>query len=240
GIASAINSDTDCQSVAVSASSSGTVVTIESNSIYPTSYRATTSSFATETAIVGLPQNGVQTAVIGGTITTSDVVTVTVHDQGLTGGSKAASHTVLVSDTPTIIAAALATVINADTDLQAIGVTATSSDTVLNIKSASVNATTYTSSVTGSATETVTLAPSTGITKFTYDDVNAITSIAAGGAALFQGGANKALESAEVDSSAVPLDWSQSFAGNATLSTGNNNIPVEVTDGASNTKNANH
>lgn len=240
GLASAVSSDTDLQAIAVSASSSGTVVTIESSSINATTYRATTSSGATETAILGLPQNGVQTAVIGGTKTTSDTLTITVYDAGLSGGSKAVDYVVQSGDDLDAIAAGIATAINGDTDLQNINVSASSSSKVIFINSSSVNATSYTQSVSGGATETITLAPSTSVTQFAYDDVNAITSISASGAARVEGHSNKALKSAEVDSSAVSLNWSQAYSGNTSLSTGNNSVDVEVTDGANNTASASH
>ncbi|MGD9680433.1 MAG: RHS repeat domain-containing protein [Candidatus Obscuribacterales bacterium] len=240
GLASAVSSDTDLQAIAVSASSSGTVVTIESNSVNATTYRATTSSGATETAILGLPQNGVQTAVIGGTKTTSDTLTITVYDAGLSSGSKAVDYVVQSGDDLDAIAAGIATAINGDTDLQSISVSASSSSKVVFIASSSVNATSYTQSVSGGATETITLAPSTSVTQFAYDDVNAITSISAGGAARVEGLSNKALKSAEVDSSAVSLGWSQSYSGNTSLSAGNNSVDVELTDGANNTASASH
>ncbi|MGD9680435.1 MAG: transposase [Candidatus Obscuribacterales bacterium] len=240
GLASAVSSDTDLQAIAVSASSSGTVVTIESNSVNSTTYRATTSSGATETALLGLPQNGLQTAVIGGTKTTSDTLTITVYDAGLSGGSKAVDDVVQSGDDLDAIAAGITTAINGDTDLQNINVSASSSSKVVFINSSSVNATSYTKSASGGATETITLAPSTSVTQFAYDNVNAITSISAGGAARVEGLSNKALKSAEVDSSAVSLNWSQAYSGNTSLSTGNNSVDVEVTDGANNTASASH
>lgn len=106
----------------------------------------------------------------------------------------------------------------------------------MNIKSTSVYATTYTKSLSGGATETITLAPATNVTAYGYNNVNELTSIAPGGAALFKGTANKALKSATVNSNPATLNWTEEFQGNATLSTGNNNIPVAVTDGANNTK----
>ncbi|MBP6350409.1 MAG: LysM peptidoglycan-binding domain-containing protein [Candidatus Obscuribacter sp.] len=235
GIATALNADANLQGIGVSASASGQRLTITSNSINPTTYRVTTSATATEVVSLGLPPNGVQTAVIGGTKTTGDVLTITTFDPALAGGSKAVSYTVLAGDTLTSITTNMASAINADTALQAIAVTATSSGTVLNIKSASANATTYTKSTSGGATETIALAPSTSVTQYGYNNLNEMTSIAAGGATKWQGATNKALNSATVNSNAVTLNSTQSFAGNATLANGVNSIAVSGTDGASST-----
>ncbi|MCW5824878.1 MAG: LysM peptidoglycan-binding domain-containing protein [Cyanobacteria bacterium TGS_CYA1] len=240
GVTTAINGDTDLQAAGITATSSGTIITIQSNSINPTTYRGSCNTNGTETVSMGLPPNGVQTAIIGGTKTTSDVLTITVYDPGLSGGSKAINYTVLGGDTLTTIASGIASAINADTDLSTQGITATSSSTVVNIKSTSVNATTYTKSLSGGATETITLAPATNVTAYGYNNVNALTSIAPGGAALFKGTANKALKSATINSNPATLNYTEEFQGNATLSTGNNNIPVAVTDGANNTKTNNY
>jgi phage tail sheath gpL-like len=110
------------------------------------------------------------------------VLTITIFDPALAGSSEAVNYTVLAGDTLTTIATNMAAAINADTALQAIAVTATSSGTVLNIKSASANATTYTKSTSVGATETIALAPSTSATQYGYNNLNEMTSIAAGGA----------------------------------------------------------
>lgn len=240
GVTTAINGDSDLQAAGITATSSGTIITIQSNSINPTTYRGSINTNGTETVSMGLPPNGVQTATIGGTKTTSDVLTVTVYDAGLSGGSKAINHTVLGGDTLTTIASGIASAINADSALTTQGITATSSSTVVNLKSTSVNATTYSKSLSGGATETITLAPATNVTAYAYNNVNELTSIAPGGAALFKGTANKALKSATVNSNPATLNYTEEFQGNATLSTGNNNIPVAVTDGANNTKTNNY
>lgn len=240
GVTTAINGDSDLQAAGITATSSGTIITIQSNSINPTTYRGSCNTNGTETVSMGLPPNGVQTATIGGTKTTSDVLTITVYDPGLSGGSKAINYTVLGGDTLTTIATGIASAINADSALSTQGITATSSSTVVNIKSTSVNATTYTKSLSGGATETIALAPATNVTAYGYNNVNELTSIAPGGATLFKGTANKALKSATVNSNPATLNYTEEFQGNATLSTGNNNIPVAVTDGANNTKTNNY
>lgn len=101
-----------------------------------------------------------RTAVVklGGTVTVGNVLTLTVNDAALSGGTKSDSYTVVGGDTLSTIATALANAINADTSLQAIGVTALANGTVVLLSSTSANQTTYTSSTSGGATETITIA----------------------------------------------------------------------------------
>ncbi len=95
---------------------------------------------------------------IGGTVTVGNTLTITVHDAALSGGVKSDSYTVITGDTLTSIATKLTTALNGDSSLSAIGVTAVSSGAVMLVKSLSANQTTYTSSTSGGATETITIA----------------------------------------------------------------------------------
>ncbi|MFX6357487.1 hypothetical protein ABTF91_20095, partial [Acinetobacter baumannii] len=83
----------------------------------------------------GIFKNGVENVIVGGTKTTGNTVTVTVLDPALTGGSRAITYTVLATDTLTTIATGLKNAINADTQLSALGVTATSASAVVSISS---------------------------------------------------------------------------------------------------------
>ena len=107
--------------------------------------------------VTKLTYTGSATATIGGTKTTGDILTITVHDAGLTGGQEAVNYTVLSTDTLTTIAAGLTAAINADAHLSSIGVRATSAAAVITLLSTSVNFTSYTESVSTGATETITL-----------------------------------------------------------------------------------
>lgn len=102
--------------------------------------------------------NRTMRATIGGTVTTSDVLTITVTDSDLSGGSKSVNYTVVGGDTLTTIATGLKDAINADSDLDGINVKATSSGAVVTIISGSKNQTSYSKSLSGGATETITLA----------------------------------------------------------------------------------
>ena len=95
---------------------------------------------------------------IGGTVTVGNVLTITVNDAALSGGTKSNNYTVIGGDTLTSIATALTTALNGDSSLSDIGVTATSSGTVILVSSTSVNQTSYASSTSGGATETITIA----------------------------------------------------------------------------------
>ncbi|PZM81157.1 MAG: hypothetical protein DKT66_18200 [Candidatus Melainabacteria bacterium] len=204
-LASAINGDSQLQAIGVTASSTGTLLTVNSVSFYTTTYTTARSAGATETITPGINPNGVQTAVIGGSKTTGNVLTITVFDSGLAGGSKAVNYTVLSGDTLTSIAAGISTAINADSALTSIGVTATSVNTVVNIKSASIHATTYSQSLSSGATETITLAKGIGTTQAAHNNVNQVTNISAGGATRFTGVTNKAIKSAAVSSQAITI-----------------------------------
>jgi RHS repeat-associated protein len=235
GITSAINADSNLQAIKVSATSSGQIITLKSLSVNPTTYRGTGSTSATEAITVGINTNGIETAAIGGSKTTGDTVTITVYDPGLSGGSKAETYTVQSTDTLTSIAYGLASVINGDSALSAIGVSANSVSTVINLTSQSLNATTYTQSTSGGATETITLGTSTAATQYAYNNVNELTSLSAGGAVKYQAYTNKPLKSTMVNGSAATLNYAENFTGNATLSSGNNSTTASGTDGSNNT-----
>ena len=170
----------------ITATSSGAVDTVNSNSTSLTTYRASISSSATEIITLGVPVNGVQTALVGGTVTAGNVLTITVYDAGLTGGQQSVSYTVVSGDTATTIATGSKTAITGNSSLSAIGVTATSSSTVVNIKSTSQNLTTYSGSISSGGTETLTLAPSTGVVMANYNNVNELVKQVPGGQSLFR------------------------------------------------------
>ena len=116
------------------------------------------------------------------------------------------SYTVLAADTLTTIATAIAAAVNADTNLQAIGVTATSSSTVVNLKSTSINATTYAQTTSSGATEILTLATGAGVTQALYNELNELINRSPGGAVNFQGTTNKAVKSVTANSQVVNIE----------------------------------
>jgi RHS repeat-associated protein len=125
GIASAINADTNLQAIGVTAASTGAVITISVNA---TTYTVSTSGGATETLSLGSNINGNSAASIGGTVTNSDTLIITVHNSALSGGQEPVPYT--VSSSPTIpgVASGLVAAINADTNLQKLGVTSSNSN----------------------------------------------------------------------------------------------------------------
>ena len=206
GLTSAINSNTSLQAIGVSATSSSTTITLTSLSLNATSYVPSWSTNATERIILGPNPNGIQTAVVGGSKHTGDTLNVTAYDSGLSGGQETVSYVVQSSDTLTTIATGVKNAINADTNLSTIGVTATSSGAVVFIKSASVNATTYSQTVSTSATETITLASTIGNVQAYYNNVNELVALAPGGATRYQGTTNKAIKSGSISTQLVSIN----------------------------------
>ncbi|HEY9785108.1 MAG TPA: RHS repeat-associated core domain-containing protein, partial [Candidatus Obscuribacterales bacterium] len=140
------------------------------------------------------------------TITSGDVISLTVIDSGLTGGQKSISHTVQGTDTTTTIATSLKNAINADSSLQAINVSATSSANVITIVSHSSHITTYAKTVTAApAPETLALSSMSNVTNYGYNPANQLLTISAPGTARFQGSTSKALKSAAVQTQVVSL-----------------------------------
>ncbi len=231
GLVALVNGDSDLQAIAVSATSSGVKITLNSNSVNSTAYRASASSGATENLSLGIYPNATQTAAIGGTKTTSDVITISVFDEGLTGGKKDISYTVLSGDNLTSIALGIASALNADTDLQGIGVSATAVSTVVNIASSSVNATTYSLSLSAGATETVTLGTSTGLQQASFNNTNALTKLFSGGAARFEGSTNKAVKSASIATSVLTSKKTETLYSSSTASANTTAPTVTLTNG---------
>lgn len=99
--------------------------------------------------------NGPRTATITGVPNAGEIPVITFTDAALPGGTKAVPYTVQGGDTNNLIAAGFNTLINADVDLIAAGITSTVSTNVVTIVSASVYATTV--ARTNSAGTTVTL-----------------------------------------------------------------------------------
>ena len=235
-LAAAINADSQLRLIGVKASAASTKLTVTSVSTNDTTYLPSKSAGATETILWGLPANGTVTASVAGSITAGDIVTLTVFDAGLSGGSTSVSHTVAAGDTRKIIAASLASQINGNTSLAAIGVTALAvspagSVNVVNITSASSNATTYAKSTSPGATLSLTLSKSVGVTKATFNNVNELTSLSAGGATRFQGTTDRPVLPVTVDGNAADMTTSQSFYGNAVLDVSPDSVPVSATAG---------
>jgi YD repeat-containing protein len=205
-LAAAINADTNLQAIGASAISAGTVITLNSKSTNLTTYRTTTSATATATLTLSNPVSAWTAAVISGTVTAGNVVTITFYDAGLAGGSKAVSYTVVAGDTTTTIATKLKNAINADTALQGIGVTSNSSSRTINIQSTSPNLTSYAPSVSTGATVAITLSKSTSVVDSTVNNVNALVKLAPGGKARFQGTTSKPVVSASVAGQVVTIN----------------------------------
>ena len=139
----------------MTATSATAVVSITSISTNATTYTQSTNSGATETIALTANTNVPATAALSGSKTTSDSLTLTVYDAGLSGGTQAVVYSVLSTDSLSTISTALASAVNANSNLQNIGVSASSSGAVVTILSNSINSTTYRESTNSGATEIV-------------------------------------------------------------------------------------
>jgi RHS repeat-associated protein len=244
----------------------GNVITINPYQNYANViYSKSVTGVPTETVTYSANFNGNTTATVGGTVTAGDVTSLTVYSAGLAGGSKTVSYTAAGGNTLTSIATGLRNAINADTNLAAIGVTATSSAAVVTIATAG---TTYTTSTSGGATVTltqgtnangnstvavggrVTAGNTATITTFnpalpggqqavTFNigASDTLVSIAAGLANAMNGNANlQTLGVTAKNSDAADLTFSQSFSGNGTVPSSVSLANVSATDAVPTTK----
>lgn len=92
-----------------------------------TTYSSSTSSGATESLSIGNNINGNALVAISGAPTAGDILTVTISNAALSGGSESVNYTVLSTDSTVSIAAGLTSLINASLDLQTIGLSASNS-----------------------------------------------------------------------------------------------------------------
>lgn len=122
--------------------------------------RVTDGTDVAASATISQTGASIETATIGGTATAGDVITLTFTPS--VGSAINVPYTVLSSDTPATMATALLALLVANTALQAAGFTFTKSSAVItyNIPGGTVTWT-YSKSISGSATETVTLAATT-------------------------------------------------------------------------------
>jgi hypothetical protein len=236
GLAAAVNASASLQAIGVSAAASSTILTLKSNSPNVTSYNQGTNSGTTETILVGLNPNGTEPIAIGGTKTTGNVLTVVVSDAGLTSGPESVAYTVLSADTLSTIATGIAAAINADTNLQNIGVTATAVSTVVNVKSSSANATTYSVSRSSGATETMTVAAGISAIGDSFNPLNQLVARSAIGPVTFQGNTNKPVKTGSVNTSVVTLSGHQNtgnivYSGTATPVSAGIQLNFPVTGG---------
>ncbi|RTL42364.1 MAG: hypothetical protein EKK48_10240 [Candidatus Melainabacteria bacterium] len=144
----AINADSSLQAVGVQATSTANVVTL-----LPFTYYNGSSS-GTETVSISNASRGSAAITIGSTVTTGDIVAITVYNGSLPMGQEVVSYSVLGGDTPTSIATALKNAINADVNLQAAKLTAISTAAKVTL----LAYTNYTATTSGGATETLTFA----------------------------------------------------------------------------------
>lgn len=114
----------------------------------------------------------------------------------------------------------------------AIKVSATAANTIIFISSASLNITTYKKTLSSGATEILTFTLDSNTQNYSCDEINAIETITANGAVQYAVNSNKSLQSAAINGDSVKLVRPQTFAGNAALNGGINQVNVSATDGS--------
>lgn len=119
-------------------------------------FNGTAPGISTSTVIDRANRTAVFT--LGGTVTAGDILTITVNDSALSGGSLSKTHTVTAGESLASLASALASAINSDTALATIGVSASANGAVLQASSTSADQTSYSASVNGGASETISVA----------------------------------------------------------------------------------
>jgi RHS repeat-associated protein len=245
-----------------SASVASNVISVTQTQPNPTTYSTPQYSSATESVEFSWPNNGNSTALVYGTVTVGDVVSFIISNSALPAGQEQPSYTVQSGDTVDSIAAGLADAINADANLAALGITASSSSANVSIQQPyttyywynSSGATEYLSlgptnsgnieitvSGTPTAGDTLTItatngAMSGGESSVTYTVLSGDTlnSIAAALAAAVNANTGfSGVGIAAVNGSPAVLKWSQAFSANTPISS-YSPIELSATDGGGN------
>lgn len=145
---------------------------------------ATPATLGGETTFAAWPWAAVmQTATIAGTITTSEVVSVTITGAGISGGAATASYTIQGGDTTaTHVATGLAAAINAKSEFVAAGITATPAAAVVSIAvPAAVGPVTFTRGQGANTTNTLGGGPTSTTTKGAEPTETAVETAMSGG-----------------------------------------------------------
>ena len=103
------------------------------------------------------PNNANQSAIIGGSVTAGDVLTLSFYNAQLTNAYENVNYTVHSGDTLTSIATNITSAINADANLSAINISATSQASTITIANSATDLTNYAQSTSINATETISL-----------------------------------------------------------------------------------
>ena len=148
-LATDVEYDTDFFDIGVTGAAPNNAAILSSNSLHTTTWTGSVTGTGTETLTQVTAPNGVENISLSGFAAMGRTVSITVYDSGLSGGQETVSYTLLAGNTLAYAATQLAAAINADTNLQAIDVSASSASAVVSIKSLSLNTTTYSTSVTG-------------------------------------------------------------------------------------------
>ena len=123
GLSTAISANANLTALGISSTSSSATVSIAQPT---TTYSSSNSSGATEFIGLGNNNNGNVVAEIGGSATPGDTVTLTVNNPVLSGGTESVTYTVQSGDDNIAIAEGVTALVNGNTNLGNIGITAQS------------------------------------------------------------------------------------------------------------------
>ncbi|HEY9714779.1 MAG TPA: RHS repeat-associated core domain-containing protein, partial [Chroococcales cyanobacterium] len=229
----------------------------------PPAFSYTISSPATESIEIGQVVNGNTTATIAGSATVGNVVSLNISNSALPGGEESLPYTVQSGDSLAGIASALNTALNADANLQSIGMSSTVSSEMMTI---SVAGTTYDASYSAGATESISFGtniagnvsdtvsgePTSGDTltlnvhnaslsggqesvSYVVQSGDGLVDIASGLAAAVNADTNlQALTIAATNSGAAQFATSQQFNAQPNMPSGTSRISASAADAASN------
>jgi RHS repeat-associated protein len=97
--------------------------------------------------------------------------------------------------------------------------------------SQSLNATTYAIATSGGSTETLNLSANIGLSGSEYNDLNQLTSSAAGGTVTIEGSTNRAVQPVQINSNPATMNSTTQFSGTATVTAGTNSVEITATTG---------
>ncbi|HEY9714446.1 MAG TPA: RHS repeat-associated core domain-containing protein, partial [Chroococcales cyanobacterium] len=229
----------------------------------PPAFSYTISSPATASIEIGQVVNGSTTATIEGSATVGNVVSLNISNSSLPGGEESIPYTVQSGDSLADIASALNTALNADANLQAIGMSSTVSSETVTI---SVAGTSYSASYSMGATESISFGtnidgnvaatasgePTSGDTvtlnvhnpslsggqesvSYVVQSGGSLVDIASGLAAVLNADTNlQALTIAATNSGGAQFTTSQKFNAQPNMPSGTSRISASATDAASN------
>jgi hypothetical protein len=159
-LAAALTSNRIAMARQIFGSSLGAVLNVNQMGPVGNSTKLQFASTGSTTAVFSNQANDLVT--VGGSVTADDVLTLRFTNSSFSGGHEDVAYTVLMADTTTTIATALAAGINADSVLEAAGISATSAAAVINVVQSGPEYAALSNVSAGEPSETLTISDVTG------------------------------------------------------------------------------